>query len=165
MWRSASLAGGAVAVLAVVVVAGLNTRNSNLGGEVASLGGQVKALTAKLAVAPQIQYVAVLADDKAAASMLVTFDPVNQKMMVKRVGGFLEQPDKSLQLWALPRSGVPKSLGVLGNAAVLRLVAAGNDVKEVPTLAVSLEPKGGVPAGSGPSGPVLFKGALLETAL
>lgn len=165
LWRSASLAGGAVAVLAVVVVAGLNTRNSNLGGEVASLGGQVKALTAKLAVAPQIQYVAVLADDKAAASMLVTFDPVNQKMMVKRVGGFLEQPDKSLQLWALPRSGVPKSLGVLGNAAVLRLVAAGNDVKEVPTLAVSLEPKGGVPAGSGPSGPVLFKGALLETAL
>ena len=32
-------------------------------------------------------------------------------------------------------------------------------------LALSLEPRGGVPAGSGPSGPVLFKGALIQTAL
>lgn len=165
LWRGVSLAGSAAAVLALVAGVGLNTRNIDLGGQVASLGGQVKVLTAKLAVAPQIQYVAVLSDDKAAASMLVTFDPVNQKMMVKRVGGFLEQPDKSLQLWALPRTGAPKSLGVLGDAAVLRLAASGNDVKEVPVLAISLEPKGGVPAGSGPSGPVLFKGALLETSL
>jgi anti-sigma-K factor RskA len=31
----------------------------------------------------------------------------------------------------------------------------------VPALAVSLEPKGGAPAGSGPTGPVLFKGPWL----
>ena len=165
VWRGAALAGSAVAVLAVVVSAGLHTSNSSLDGQVASLGGQVQALTAKLAVAPQIQYVAVLADDKATASMLVTFDPKNQKMLLKRVGGFQEQPDKSLQLWALPRTGGPKSLGVLGSDAVVRLAASGSDVNEVPALAISLEPKGGVPAGSGPSGPVLFKGALLETAL
>ena len=165
VWRGATLAGSMAAVLAVVVGVGLNTNNNQLGGQVASLGGQVKELTAKLAAAPDIQYVAVLADDKASASMLVTFDPKSQKMMLKRVGGFQVQADKSLQLWALPRTGGPKSLGVLGSDAVVRLAASGNDVKEVPTLAISLEPKGGVPAGSGPSGPVLFKGALLETAL
>jgi anti-sigma-K factor RskA len=47
---------------------------------------------------------------------------------------------------------------------VVRLTAADSDVREVPMLAISLEPKGGVPAGSGPSGPVLFKGALIQTA-
>jgi anti-sigma-K factor RskA len=85
--------------------------------------------------------------------------------MLKRVGGFQEQADKSLQLWALPQSGAPKSLGVLGSDAVIRLPATGDDVRQVPTLAISLEAKGGAPAGSGPAGPVLFKGALLETAL
>ena len=165
LWRGASFAGAAVAVLAVVVGVNLNSSNANLGGQVASLGGQVQDLTAKLSAAPQIQYVAVLADDKAAASMLVTFDPKNNRMVLKRVGDFHEQPDKSLQLWAIPQSGGPKSLGVLGTDQVMRLPATGNDVRAVPVLAISLEPKGGVPAGSGPSGPVLFKGALLETSL
>lgn len=165
LWRGASFAGAAVAVLAVVVGVNLNSSNASLGGQVASLGGQVQDLTAKLSAAPQIQYVAVLADDKAAASMLVTFDPKNNRMVLKRVGDFHEQPDKSLQLWAIPQSGGPKSLGVLGTDQVMRLPATGNDVRAVPVLAVSLEPKGGVPAGSGPTGPVLFKGALLETSL
>ncbi len=165
LWRGASFAGAAVAVLAVVVGVNLNSSNANLGGQVASLGGQVKELSAKLSATPEIQYVAVLADDKAAASMLVTFDPKNNRMVLKRVGSFQEQPDKSLQLWAIPQSGGPKSLGVLGSDAVMRLPATGNDVRQVPVLAISLEPKGGVPAGSGPTGPVLFKGALLETSL
>ena len=165
LWRGASFAGAAVAVLAVVVGVNLKNNNASLGGQVASLGTQVQDLSAKLAVAPEIQYVAVLADDKAAASMLVTFDPKNQKMMLKRVGAFREEADKSLQLWAIPQSGGPKSLGVLGSDAVTRLAATGNDVKQVPVLAISLEAKGGVPAGSGPAGPVLFKGALIETAL
>ena len=97
--------------------------------------------------------------------MLVTFDPKNQKLLLKRVGGFQEQPDKSLQLWALPQKGGPKSLGVLGADAVIRLTAAGSDVREVPMLAISLEPLGGVPSSGGPTGPVLLKGALIQTAL
>lgn len=83
--------------------------------------------------------------------------------MLKRVGGFHEAADKSLQLWALPPSGGPKSLGVLGGEPVVRLTAAEGQVREVPALAISLEPKGGVPGEGGPTGPVLFKGALLQT--
>ena len=157
LWRGATAAGALMAVAAVVTGMNASTRVEQLSAEVAKLSG-------KLAATPEIQYVAVLADDKSSASMLVTFDPKSNKLVLKRVGGFKEQADKSLQLWALPPGAGPKSLGVLGSDPVVRLTAAGSDVREVPTLAISLEPKGGVPAGSGPSGPVLFKGALIETA-
>lgn len=165
LWRAATAAGVAVSAVAVVASANLGRLNTRLNEQVAQLGGQVQALTTQLAAAPQIQYVAVLADDKSQASMLVTFDRKNQRLVLKRVGGFQEQPDKSLQLWALPQQGGPQSLGVLGGDAVVRLTAAAGAVAQVPALAISLEPKGGVPAGSGPTGPVLFKGALIETPL
>ena len=154
LWRGATATGAFAAVIAVVTGLNLNTR----------LSGEVQELSAKLATAPEIQYVAVLADDKSAASMLVTFDPKNKKLLLKRLGGFQEQSDKSLELWALPPGAAPKSLGVLGDGPVMRLTAASSDIREVPTLAITLEPKGGVPPGSGPTGPVLFKGALIETA-
>jgi len=157
MWRGLSSMG--VGVAAVALMAGVNLNSIN-----AKLGGEVEDLTARLSATPEIQYVAVLADDKAAASMLVTFDPKSNRLTLKRVGGFQEQADKSLQLWALPQAGAPRSLGVMGGDAVMRLTAARSDVN-VPALAISLEPKGGVPAGSGPTGPVLFKGALIQTAL
>ena len=115
--------------------------------------------------APAVQYVAVLSDDKDAASMLVTFDPKKKQLVLQRVGGFSEGDDKSLQLWALPPGGAPRSLGVLDNAPGLRLAASESDVHAVPALAISLEAKGGVPAGSGPKGPILFKGALIEKTI
>ena len=153
-WRGATGVAALATVVAVVTGLNLNTR----------LSGQVQDLTAKLSATPEIQYVAVLADDKAEASMLVTFDPKNGRLVLKRVGAFREQADKSLELWALPPGAAPKSLGVLGADPVIRLSAADSALREVPTLAISLEPKGGVPSGSGPSGPVLFKGALIQTA-
>ena len=162
LWRGATAAGVVAAVVSVVT--GINVHHE-ANNRMNQLSSQVVQLSEKLALIPEIQYVAVLSDDKSAASMLVTLDPKTSKLVIKRVGGFREQPDKSLQLWALPQTGAPKSLGVLGSDAVVRLTTADRDVREVPTLAISLEPKGGAPAGSGPSGPVLFKGALIETAL
>ena len=153
LWRGATGAAALAAVLAVLTGLNLNTR----------LSGQLQELTAKLAATPEIQYVAVLADDKAEASMLVTFDPKNGRLVLKRVGAFREQADKSMQLWALPPGAAPQSLGVLSADQVVRLAAAGSALRQLPTLAISLEPKGGVPPGSGPSGPVLFKGALIQT--
>ena len=155
LWRGASAA-GAVATLAAVVV-GVGMRQE-LGTEIAHLQTQLQAT-------PQIQYVAVLADDKAAASMLVTFDPKAKRLTLQRVGAYQEAGDRSLQLWALPPSGGPKSLGVLSADKLLRLTAQESDVSAVPTLAISLEPKGGVPSELGPTGPVLFKGALIRTML
>ncbi|MBB3638367.1 anti-sigma factor [Variovorax atrisoli] len=144
LWRGAAAAGALATVVAVTV--GLNLRD-------------------QLQNAPAVQYVAVLNDDKAAASMLVTFDPKKKQLVLQRVGGYQEGVDKSLQLWALPPGGAPRSLGVLGNAPALRLTASESDVQAVPALAISLEAKGGVPPGSGPKGPILFKGALIEKTL
>jgi len=144
LWRGATAAGALATVLAVAV--GLNLRD-------------------QLHNAPAVQYVAVLSDDKDAASMLVTFDPKKKQLVLQRVGGFNEGNDKSLLLWALPPGGAPRSLGVLDNAPGLRLAASESDVHAVPALAITLEAKGGVPPGSGPKGPVLFKGALIEKTI
>ena len=145
LWRGAAAAGALATVFAAVV--GMNLRNELLN-------------------APAIQYVAVLSDDKSAASMLVTFDAGKRQLTLQRVGAYSEGQDKSLQLWALPPGGAaPRSLGVLDNAPALRLAASESDVRAVPTLAISLEPKGGVPSERGPTGPVLFKGALIEKML
>ncbi len=158
VWRGAALA-GAVATLAAVVV------GVQVNGSVRSDSGmQIAALRQQLQATPQIQYVAVLADAKADASMLVTFDPKNNQLVLQRVGGFQEGADKSLQLWALPPAGGPRSLGVLGGEKLIKLAAQEGDVQEVPTLAISLEPHGGVPSATGPTGPVLFKGALIRKA-
>jgi anti-sigma-K factor RskA len=112
---------------------------------------------------PEIRYVAMLADDKSAPGMLVTFDPRHNTLTLKRLAGSPEGAEKSLQLWALPPGSGPRSLGVLPQGAVVRLTAAESQV-QVPALAISLEPKGGVPAGSGPTGPVLWKGAVVPTS-
>nr|WP_315478550.1 anti-sigma factor [uncultured Rhodoferax sp.] len=155
VWRTATAAGAFATIAAVSVGIGMR---EELGGEIARLQTQLQS-------APQIEYVAVLADDKSAASMLVTFDPKAKKLTLQRVGAYQEAGDRSLQLWALPPSGGPKSLGVLGSDKLLRLTAGESDVREVPTLAISLEPKGGVPSETGPTGPVLFKGALIQKML
>ena len=144
LWRGASLAGALATAIAVVV--GLD-------------------LQKQLETAPTVQYVAVLADDKAAASMLVTFDPKNRQLVLQRVGNYQPGADKSLQLWALPPGGAPRSLGVLGDAPALKLTASEADVRAVPALAISLEPRGGVPSERGPTGPVLFHGPLIEKTL
>lgn len=155
LWRVATGA-GALAV-AFAVTTGIGVRDK-LQSEIAHLQTQLQSV-------PQIEYVAVLADDKASASMLVTFDPNKKTLVLQRVGGYREADDRSLQLWALPQTGGPKSLGVLATDKVLRLTASEGDVREVPTLAISLEPKGGVPSATGPTGPVLFKGALIQKML
>ncbi len=159
LWRGAAAAGGLATLVAVVV--GVQVH----GGLRASSGAQIAELRQQLQATPQIQYVAVLADDKAAASMLVTFDPKNNQLVLQRVGGFQEGADKSLQLWALPPAGGPRSLGVLGQEKLLNLTAGEADVRQVPALAISLEPKGGVPSAGGPTGPVLFKGELIQRML
>jgi anti-sigma-K factor RskA len=155
LWRGTTVAGALATVLAVVTAVGLRD----------NLGTQIGELQAKLANAPQVEYVAVLNDEQSSASMLVTFDPNAKKLTLQRVGEFQEAADKSLQLWALPPSGGPRSLGVLSQERLLKLAAAEGDVREVPTLAISLEPKGGVPSETGPTGPVLFKGALIQKML
>jgi anti-sigma-K factor RskA len=170
-WRGAAFAGAVTTVAAVAFTLNLlgesarrDDQLAQLAGARAALAAQNEQLVAQLRDKPEIQYVAVLADERSTASMLVTFDPAHSTLTIKRVGGYQEAADKSLQLWALPPAGGPRSLGVLGGNPVVKLTAAESQVQQAPALAISLEPKGGVPTERGPTGPVLFKGALLKTS-
>ncbi len=154
-WRTAAASGVAVAVFAVTGSLVLREQ----------AGSRIAELQARLQATPQVGYVAVLTDAQATASMLVTFDPRNGRLTLQRVGDFHEADDRSLQLWALPPGSPPQSLGVLGREKLLRLAAGEADVRRAPTLAISLEPKGGVPGDRGPTGPVLFKGAVIQPQL
>lgn len=170
-WRGAALVGGcaaaAVAVLGVDLARQVQQRDAQL-AQVSRQGQQLAQqntqLVSQLQSRPAIEYVAVLSDDKNAPTVLVTFDPTRNTLTLKRVGGYQESPDRSLELWALPPGSAPKSLGVMGGGPVVRLVAHEGQMREVPTLAITLEPRGGAPGGK-PTGPVLFKGALLQTGV
>jgi anti-sigma-K factor RskA len=69
------------------------------------------------------------------------------------------QPDKALELWAIPRGGAaPRSLGVISSSGAT-VVLRGQVLEGAEALAVSLEPPGGSPTGA-PTGPVLYAGKL-----
>jgi anti-sigma-K factor RskA len=132
-WRSLGLASSAIAALLVIVIA---TR----------------------APAPTVNYVAALSDDKAQTVLVLTADSGRHALDVRLVGAASVPTDKQLQLWAVPKAGHPRSLGLLneqGATLALSESAIGSDVA---LLAVSLEPKGGSPDPNGPTGPILYKG-------
>ena len=165
-WRALALTGSFAAVAAVTAglwaYQGLKDTSQQ---QMSALQTQLQMAKTELLSAPQIQYVAVLTDGKADASMLVTFDPRHKQLVLQRVSGFKEAENKSLQLWALPPQGAPRSLGVMGDGKLEQLIAQETDVNAIPALAISLEPKGGVLSSTGPTGPVLFKGALIRRDL
>jgi anti-sigma-K factor RskA len=171
-WRTMAL-GAAVAAVGVLAVTlslrmqleDYRTDLAQLSTQGRTLASQNAQLVAQLQAQPDVRYVSVLTDDKATPAMLVTFDPKKQTLTLKRVGGYQEGADKSLQLWAIPPSGAPRSLGVLGEQPVLKMTAAEQVVGQSPVMAISLEPRGGVPGEGGPTGPVLWKGAVLQTPL
>ncbi|MFZ4834605.1 anti-sigma factor [Rouxiella sp. Mn2063] len=65
----------------------------------------------------------------------------------------------SLELWAIPGGGKPRSLGLLDTQSPTQLTLAANMPESGVTLAISLEPKGGSPTGQ-PTGTVLYSGRI-----
>lgn len=113
--------------------------------------------------APLTNYVAMLADDKAQAVAVVTGDATRHQLVVKLVARQTVAADKSLQLWAVPKQGAPRSLGLIAADGTITLPLPDNATPQsIPLLAISLEPKGGSPDPNGPTGPILFKGAWVQ---
>lgn len=159
LWRGATAAAALATVAAVVVGLQFSQGLQQSRQQVAGLQTQLESRAQG-----QNRFVAVLQDDKAAAALLVMYDAHDQQLRLQRVGGFEVPADRSLQLWALPPDGKPRSLGVLTGARSEALQADASAVQGVPALAISLEPKGGVPSEGGPTGPVLFSGEWIQTS-
>ena len=127
---------------------------------------QIQHLQVKLKDTSQIKYIAVLNDDKHAPAMLVTLDPQEGALQIQRLNAVSEGREDSMQLWALPASGQPRSLGVLeSKGKTLRLSANDATLANASQLAISVEDKGGVPESRGPRLPYLFKGTVVQKAL
>jgi anti-sigma-K factor RskA len=113
---------------------------------------------------PHAAYVAVLSDPKTSRAVLVaTAGQTDKVLRVNTLDPAIQVSGRSLELWALPSGGKPKSLGLVGaERAVLRLDAPANkSLGNVPALAISLEPQGGSPTGQ-PTGPVLYSGPCVK---
>lgn len=171
-WRAGAVAAVAASVAVVALTLNLQGELEGSRAQIAqlqaqgrTLAGRNAELVAQLQAQPEIRYVSVLHDDKATPTILAMYDPKHSQLMLKRMVGFQEGPERSLQLWAVPASGAPRSLGVLPEQDVLRLPAGEQLVAQSPLLAITLEAKGGVPEGTPAQGPVLWKGAVLQTPL
>lgn len=102
-------------------------------------------------------------------AMLNAPDAVPRMMVTLQAGELRVRPLKpwtnvagrSLELWALPRQGAPRSLGLVSNDADTRIALDPGDprLRDATALAVSLEPRDGSPTGQ-PTGPVLCSGAI-----
>lgn len=132
-------------------------------GAVAALLAVAVFLPARHEAVPAA-YVAVLTDPKTNAAVLVaTAERSGSMLRVNTLDPAIHVAGRSLELWALPRGGAPKSLGLVpARRADLKLVAAADQsLGDVPTLAISLEPQGGSPSGR-PTGPVLYRGPCVK---
>lgn len=127
---------------------------------------QLRHLQTQLQSRAQIRFVAVLTDAQGQPEVLATFDAQEQGLTLQRFGRIHEGRADSLQLWALPLAGPPRSLGLLGaSGKALRIAVPQAALEGVRELAVSVETKGGVSDQAGPSGALLVRGALLQRAL
>ena len=109
-------------------------------------------------------YIAVLSDPKTQRPVLIaTALRQDERLSVRALDPAILVSDRSLELWALPRQGGPRSLGLVeGERALLKLARpADAALGDVPLLAVSLEPRGGSRTGA-PTGPVLYSGPCVK---
>jgi anti-sigma-K factor RskA len=130
----------------------------------AGLASAIVLAVALFSAAPREQgtIVAVLAAQDAKPALVAIADRTGRFLTVKAVTPIEVAADRTLQLWALPPQGNPRSLGLIAKSGIARLALASpadQALQNVPTLAISLEPLGGSPTGL-PTGPVLYTGSL-----
>ncbi len=140
-------------------------RGATLLVSVLALGLWVESISLRKPLAPTpLPVVAVLANDRSEATLVVQFDAQQQILTVSGLGTHALAPpaDRAYELWAIADAQPPVSLGVLATTShpVIQLDAARTAwLKRSGTLAISVEPPGGSMTGT-PTGPVVLTGAL-----
>ena len=101
---------------------------------------------------------ATATDGPVTASFVASISGDGRAVVTKPLRGVNVEPNRVLELWALPASGAPRSLGLI-SASGASVVQKNKVQPGTAALAVSLEPTGGSTTGA-PTGPVLFVGKL-----
>src|SRR4029453_9853148 len=109
--------------------------------------------------APPQNYVALLADDQSRPVVYASADRTGRLLNVKALEPISVPAGKTMELWALPQQGAPRSLGIIAAEGTTRVDlprTADATFSAVPAMAISIEPTGGSPTGL-PTGPVVYK--------
>ena len=155
-WRGWAIGVTALAALAVVVA----VRSLLPFGAAPSAPSQTVAQQGEAVMS----HVAVLNNKDAQPVLLVAWDEAHSSMTLHRLGDVQLPPDRAMQLWGIPASGHPVSLGMMPNSGNGTVAAGQQRPESYAALAISIEPPGGSPNPDGPSGPVVFSGKLLPVS-
>jgi anti-sigma-K factor RskA len=91
-----------------------------------------------------------------ATTLVAGVSPDRQQLSIRPIQPVSVAPEKSLELWVIPKGKAPVSLGVISPT---KLTAVNRRAlpKDADKLAVTVEPLGGSPTGQ-PTGPIVFVG-------
>lgn len=92
------------------------------------------------------------------ASIIASISGDGRALVTRPLLNVNVEADRALELWAVPPTGAPRSLGLI-SAAGATVVRREQILDGTAALAVSLEPRGGSPTGA-PTGPILYVGKL-----
>lgn len=138
LWRGLAIAGFALAfALALTVLAPTSER-------------------------PFESVVVVLAGADAKPALVATAERGSRYLTVKAVAPVDLPRERALELWMLPDGKPPLSMGLVPASGIGRVALRepiGVALRDIPALAVSVEPPGGSPTGA-PTGPVVFTGRV-----
>jgi len=103
----------------------------------------------------QSTYVSIFQDDNKEAIWSVSIRPDEKSIAVTPINVPVLAADKDYELWLLPESGQPVSIGLLSETQSDQLDFDNLNFSGGVSMAVSLEPKGGSPTGQ-PTGDILY---------
>lgn len=117
------------------------------------------ALVSQRLAPPPPSIVVVLSGSDARPALIATSTANAQSITFRAIGPVDVAADRSLELWALPAGGAPRSLGLIPPSGSGRVDVPASALDAVPAIAISLEPRGGSRTGA-PTGPVLWSGKV-----
>ena len=113
-----------------------------------------------------MMFVAVLTAPDAAPRMVVSMHTPGM-LRARMVKPWADAEGKSLELWAIPEKGAPRSLGLIENRmgdTMMPMPMGDPRMQGAKQLAISMEPAGGSPTKL-PTGPVVCSGAIAPVRL
>ncbi|MDR7332891.1 anti-sigma factor domain-containing protein [Roseateles asaccharophilus] len=97
--------------------------------------------------------------DRVLTGFVASVSADGRTLVLKPLAPLATQPGRALELWAVPRQGEPRSLGLVQAGDVPTTVRRAGLLDGTQAFAVSLEPAGGSPTGR-PTGPIVSAGGI-----